>query len=47
MTPGRWRTADSVRGAFRSTSYTTALTGGPAAAGFLNLDAGRDYRRLN
>ncbi len=32
ITPGRWRTADTARGGFRSTSYTTGLTGAAAIA---------------
>ena len=31
MTPGRWRTADSPPGGFRTSSYTTGLTGGGIA----------------
>ena len=39
MTPGRWRSADSTGGAFRSTSYTMGLAGGVGA------DASRIFHR--
>ena len=32
ITPGRWQTADTSRGGFRSTSYTTGLTGAAVVA---------------
>ena len=47
MTPGRWRTADTGRGGFRTTSYTTGLTVVPDAAAEGNtMDATGVFRRF-